>query len=66
MLKAFLKLAPPITRYGLIDIHTSSTCEAARKGTRLKREAKKRAMKLKKVEVAKKEFIPTNKRVELE
>jgi len=43
-------------------IHTSSILDAARKGTRAKREAKKKASKK---EVVKKEFIPMNKRLEL-
>merc|ERR1711962_83511 len=41
-------------------IHTSSILDAARKGTRAKAEAKKRASKK---EVVKKEFIPINKRL---
>ncbi|CAL4083261.1 unnamed protein product, partial [Meganyctiphanes norvegica] len=43
-------------------LHTSSNLDAARKGTRAKAEAKKRASKK---EVVKKEFIPINKRLDL-
>ena len=61
-----LKWMSSIIQPRIANMHTSCIVEAARKGTRMKREAKKRAMKLKKVEVAKKEFIPKKKRIELQ
>lgn len=52
----------PVLRWAAATLHTGSTLEAARKGTRAKAEAKKKASKKEEV---KREFIPLKKRLEL-
>ena len=52
-----------VLRWASASIHTSTIFEAARKGTRAKAEAKKKAAKKEEV---KREFIPLKKRLELQ
>lgn len=56
----------PTVPFGSRNLFVASTCQAARKGTRMKRDAIKRANKAKKIEVVKKVFIPYRIRLEME
>ncbi|XP_064106174.1 large ribosomal subunit protein uL1-like [Macrobrachium nipponense] len=62
MAQVLTKPIPLVSMGNPVFFHTAAILEAARKGTRAKREAKKRASKK---EVVKKEYIPYKKRMEL-